>query len=124
VGANWYDAAVNVVAATLNSGGTIEIRTGSQPAEDATITGTLLATLTFSSTAFGASSGGTATANSITSGTAVATGTAGYFVLRETGGTTVVATGTCATSGGDLNLSTTAIVSGATVSCSAFTIVG
>ena len=118
----WYDAAVNAITALLNSG-TLKIYTGSQPAEDGTITGTLLATLTFGSTAFGASSGGTATANAITSGTAGNTGTAGYFALEESGGT-VVATGTCGTSGSDLNLNSTSISSGATVSCSSFTITG
>lgn len=119
----WYDAAVNAVTALLNSG-TIKIYTGAQPGEDASITGTLLATLTFGATAFGASSSGVATANAITSGTAGNTGTAGYFALEESGGT-VVATGTCgATSGYDLNLNSTSISSGATVSCSSFTITG
>jgi hypothetical protein len=122
--ANWYDAAVNAVAALLNSG-TLKIYQGTQPALDAAITGaTLLATLTFGATAFGASSGGTATANAITSGTAAATGTAQFFALVKSDGTTVVATGTCGTTGADLNLSTTSIVSGATVSCSSFTITG
>jgi hypothetical protein len=119
----WYDAAVNAVAALLNSG-TLKIYTGSQPAEDGSITGTLLATLTFGATAFGSSSGGTATANAITSGTAGNTGTAGYFALLESDGTTVVATGTCGTSGADLNLNSTSISSGASVSCSSFTITG
>ena len=119
----WYDAAVNAVGTLLN-GGTIKIYTGSQPSEDAAISGvTLLATLTFSATAFGSSASGTATAAAITSGTAAATGTAGFFALCESGGT-VVGTGVCGTSGQDLNLSTLSIVSGATVSCSAFTITG
>ena len=119
---NWYDSAVNAISALLNSG-TIKIYSGSQPSEDASETNTLLATLTFGSTAFGSSSGGTATANSITSGTAVATGTAAHFDLCESGGT-VVGTGAVGTSGADLNLNTTAIVSGATVSCSSFTLPG
>lgn len=119
---NWYDAAVNAIATLLNSG-TLKIYSGSQPSEDGSLTGTLLATLTFGSTAFGSSSGGTATANAITGGTAVATGTAGYFALEESGGT-VVDTGTCGTSGADLNLNTTSIVSGAPVSCTGFTIAG
>lgn len=123
----WYDAAVDGVtghaSCSLNSG-TIEIRSGSQPALDGALTGTVLAILTFGATAFGASSGGTATANAITSGTASATGTAAYFALKESGGS-IVMTGTCGSpSGFDLNLSTTAIVSGATVSCSAFTVTG
>lgn len=125
----WYDvtveASVNAVAALLN-GGTLKLYTGTQPALDGAVTGTLLATLTFGGTAFGSSTAAsgtvTATANAIASGTAGNTGTAGYFVVEESGGT-VVATGTVASpSGGDLNLSTLSIVSGATVSCSAFTI--
>lgn len=123
MGALWYDASVNAEAALLNSG-TIKIYSGAQPALNAALTGTLLATLTFGATAFGASSGGTATANAITSGTAAATGTAGYFALVKSDGTTVVCTGTCGTSGADLNLSSTSITSGVSVSCSSFTIVG
>jgi hypothetical protein len=125
----WYDAtvnaSVNAVTALLNSG-FIKIYTGSQPAVDGSITGTLLATLTFGATAFGTSSasgsGATATANSITSGTAGNTGTAGYFGLLASNGTTVVATGSVGTSGADLNLNSLSISSGATVSCSSFTI--
>lgn len=123
----WYDAAVNGVtgnaACSLNSG-FIKIYTGTQPALNGAVTGTLLATMTFGATAFGASSGGTATANAITSGTAAATGTAGYFALLKSDGTTVVATGSVGTSGCDLNLNSTSISSGATVSCSSFTITG
>jgi len=120
---HWYDAAVNAVCTLLNSG-KIEVYTGTQPAADGAITGTLLATMTFGATAFGASSSGTATANAITSGTAGNTGTAGYFALVESGGTTVVGTGNVGTSGADLNFNSLSISSGATVSCSAFTITG
>lgn len=118
-------ASVNAVTALLNSG-SIKIFTGSQPALNGALTGTLLATLTFSATAFPAAtaSGGTvtATANAITSGTAVATGTAGYFALVKSDGVTVVATGSVGTSGADLNLNTLTITSGNTVSCSSFLI--
>lgn len=116
------NAALNAVGALLNSG-TFKIYTGSQPALDGSVTGTLLATLTFGSTAFGSasSSGGTSTAsaNSITSGTAGNTGTAGYFALEESGGT-VVATGTVGTSGCDFNMNSVSITSGATVTASSF----
>jgi hypothetical protein len=119
----WYDAAVTAVCTLLN-GGTIKIYQGSQPALNGSVTGTLLATLTFSSPAFGASSGGTATANAITNGTAGNTGTAQFFALAESGGT-VVGTGTCgATSGFDLNLNSTSVTAGAAVSCSGFTVTG
>jgi hypothetical protein len=119
------EAGVNSVTALLNSG-FIELYTGSQPALNGAVTGTLLATMTFSATAFGTSTatGGTVTAssNAITSGTAANTGTAGYFALIASNGTTVVGTGSVGTTGADLNLNSTAISSGATVSCSAFTI--
>ena len=117
--------AVDALTALLNSG-YLKIFTGSQPALNGAVSGTLLVTLTLSATAFASSSASagtvTATANSITSGTAVATGTAGYFALLKTDGTTVVATGTVGTSSADLILSSTSIGSGATVSCSGFTI--
>lgn len=118
-------ASVDNFTANLNSG-FIAIYTGSQPALNGSVTGTLLATLSFSATAFGASvaSSGTvtATANTITSATAVATGTAGYFVLLKSDGTTIVASGTVSTSGADLNLNSTSISSGANVAITSFTI--
>ncbi len=125
----FYDAtviaAVNAATALLNSG-FINIYNGAQPALNGAVTGTLLAQLTFSATAFPTStaSGGTvtATANAITSGTAGNTGTAGYFALIKSDTTTVVATGSVGTSGADLNLNSLSITSGATVSCSSFTI--
>ena len=125
----FYDAtviaAVNAATALLNSG-FLKIYSGSQPALDGSVTGTLLATLTFGATAFGAGSASagtvTATANSIGSATAAATNTAGYFALVKSDTTTVVATGSVGTSGADLNMNSTSISTGATVSCSAFTI--
>jgi hypothetical protein len=124
----WFDsiteASVNAAAATFN-GGTIKVYAGSPPALNASLSGqTLLATLTFSATAFGsatATSGTvTATAGSITSGTAAATGTAGFCVLEDSSGNVKVV-GTVGTSGANLNLSSLSISSGATVSCSSLT---
>jgi hypothetical protein len=116
-------ATINAFTALLNSG-TLKIYAGAQPAVDAGVTGTLLATLTFGATAFSAAvgTGGWASANTIASGIAGNTGTAGYFVLVESNGTTVVATGTVGTRGCDLNLNTTNIVAGDPVSCTAFTV--
>lgn len=123
-------ADVGAITALLNSG-FLEIYTGSQPTDaNQAVTGTQLAKLTFSTTAFGTptasgSAGSrivTATANTITSGVSGNTGTAGYFVLKKSDDSTVVAMGSCGTSGADLNLDSTSIVSGATVSCSSFTI--
>jgi len=124
-------AGVTAVKALLDGGGTLQIFTGSQPADaNQALTGTLLATLTFSSTAFGTptASGSTgsrivtATAAAITSGTAGNSGTAGYFALVKSDGTTVAAMGSVGTSGADLNMNSTSITAGATVSCSAFTL--
>ena len=118
-------ASVNAVTALLNSG-FIRVFTGAQPALNGSLTGTQLASMTFSATAFPAAtaSGGTvtATANEITSGTAGNTGTAGYFALLKSDGTTVVGTGSVGTSNADLNLNTLTITSGNTVSCSSFLI--
>lgn len=124
------EAGVNAVTALLNSGKLV-IYSGSQPGDaNQALTGTLLATLTLGATAFGASSASgstgsrvvTATANTITSGTAGNTNTAGYFALLLSNGTTVAAMGSVGLSGADLNLNSLSITSGATVSCSSFTI--
>lgn len=119
------ETAVNAFTALMNTG-FLAIYTGSQPALNGALTGTLLATLSLSGTAFAASTAAsgtvTATANSITSATAAATGTAGYFVLLKSDGTTIVGTGTVGTSGADLNLNSTSIVSGANVAVTSFTV--
>jgi hypothetical protein len=118
-------ASVNAVTALLNSG-FLNIYTGSQPALDGAVTGTLLVSLTFGATAFAtatASAGTvTAVANPIGSAPAGNSGTAGYFALMASNGSTVVATGAVGTTGSDLNLSTLTINAGQTVSCSSFTI--
>lgn len=125
-------AAVGAVKALLNSG-TIKVYSGTQPADcnTAVTSQTLLATLTFSSTAFGSATASgsagskvvTATANSITSDTnAAATGTATWFRAWESGGTTAVLDGSVGTSGADLNLSTVSIIAGGTVECTGFTL--
>lgn len=125
----WYDAtviaAVNAAASLLNNG-FLNIYTGGQPSLNGGVSGTLLVQLTFGATAFATATASTGTvtaaANSITSGVASNTGTAGYFALVKSDATTVVMTGSVGTSGADLNMSTTAVVSGAVVSCSSFTI--
>lgn len=126
------EASVNAVAVLLNSG-KLEIYNGSQPTDANTALGaqTLLSTLTFGTTAFATSTASgsagskvvTATANTITSDTnAAATGTASWFRAYKSDGTTPVMDGSAGTSGYDLNLNTTSIVAGATVSCTSFTI--
>lgn len=103
----------------------IKVYSGSQPADaDATVGGaTLLAQLTCSATAFGAASNGVATANSVTDDTSAnATGTAAWFRAETSGGTAIidgdVGTGTSA----DMQLNSTSITAGATVSVTSWTV--
>jgi hypothetical protein len=121
------NAATNAIVDTLNSG-FIQIRTGSQPAIEGALTGTLLATVSLAATAFGdaVASGGlsTATAGTITGDSAAdATGTAGYFAVLASNGTTVEFTGTVTATGGggDMTLVTTSITTGQPVTISSFT---
>ena len=83
--------------------------------------GTVLATLTFSTTAFAASSAGTKTANAITSDTnAASTGTAAVCKFYDSDAT-LIATGSVGTSGENINLSTLSITAGDTVTCTSMT---
>lgn len=121
--AAFRNACLDAGLALLNSGGTIAIYTGSQTGSvgGSESGNTLLATPTFSSTAFGASSSGTATANSITSATAVASGTAGHF-LAKSAAAAVEFDGTCGQGTGDMSFDNSAIVSGGTVAISSMTV--
>src|SRR5258706_10194943 len=97
------NAGVDAIAALLNSG-FIDIYNTPRPAtpDVAISTQTLLARLTFSSTAFGAAVSGTATANSITPDTdAAATGTAAWCRLTKSDHSAVL-DGSVGTSGTDL----------------------
>lgn len=119
-------------ATVLCNSGTIKIYGNTQAADANTAVGaqTLLATLTFGSTAFAASTAGgttpsrkaTGTANTITGDTSAdATGTATWFRVLKTDGTTVVLDGSVGTSGADMNLATTSLVAGVDVEITSFT---
>jgi hypothetical protein len=120
------NAACDAIVDLIDAGtppGTIAIRTGAQPTNvgDADI-GTLLGTLTFSTTAFGSAASGTATANAITSDTSAdASGTAGHFRIKNAAGT-VIADGTCGQGSGDLSFNNSVIVAGGTIAISNFSI--
>lgn len=108
----------------IGSNGLLRIYTTAQPTDADTALGaqTLLAELALSSTFAAGASAGVLTASSITpDSSANATGTAAWFTLTTSGGTRI-ADGTVGTSGSDLNLNTTSIVSGAQVSVSSLTI--
>lgn len=125
-------AEADAVAALANSG-TLKIYAGTQPTDANTAVGaqTLLATLTFSATAFGSSAASgttpsrkaTATANAITGDTSAdATGTAAWFRLLKSDGTTVIMDGDVGQGSGILSLATTSLVAGEDVEVTSFTI--
>lgn len=100
----------------------IRIYSGTRPATGGTET-TVLAELTGNATFAPAASGGVLTLNAITQdSSADATGTASWFRISSSGGTNHVLDGDVGTSGSDLNLNSTSIVAGGTVSISSFTI--
>ena len=118
-------SACNAIVDMLDTGGagTIKFYTGTIPTNADTALGAqvLLATCTFSATAFGAASNGTATAAAITAdGTADAAGTA-TWARWASGGAATVLDCTVGTSGEDINFNTNIIAAGAAVSVTALT---
>ena len=117
--------AMGDISTQVGASGLLKIFTGTPPANCGTAdSGVLLATLTCNATTFGSASSGVLTINSITSNTASNTGTAGYFRIYPSSATTTnaVVQGLCGTSGSDLNLSSTSIAAGQTVSISSASI--
>jgi hypothetical protein len=115
-------AMVDTITTRAGASALLRIYDGSQPATGGTAT-TLLAELTCNATFAPGASSGVLTLNAITSDTSAnATGTATWFRIVQSDGSTHVLDGTVGTSGADLNLNTTSIVSGATVAVSSFTI--
>jgi hypothetical protein len=108
----------------IGASGLLRIYSGTQPTNpDTALSGnTLLAELALSSTFAPGASSGVLTASTITAdSSADNTATATFFSLLTSGGVRK-ADGTVGTSGADLNLNTTSIVSGAQVSVSSLTI--
>lgn len=104
--------------------GKLRIYSGTRPtnADTALAGNTLLAELTMNATSF-TESGGVLTANAITSdSSADATATATFARLMQSDGSTVVADLSVGTSGTEVVLNTTSIVTAAVVSCSSFTL--
>lgn len=117
---------IDAQTALLNSGSLV-FYTGTQPTnpDTALSSNTVLATFTLASTAF--SAGTTANPSVATlastplSATAVATGTVTFGRFFESNGTTVIADVTVGTSGADINLNSTSITSGGTVTITSYT---
>ena len=117
------NALLDAYGARFN-GGTLRIYAGAVPASADAALGspTLLGTLTFGNPAFAAASGGSMSANAITQDSAAdATGTAAFYRAVESDGSTVIEQGTIGTSGADLNLNTTSIVTGGPIQVTGFT---
>ena len=109
-------------AVTTGAGGSalLRIYDGTRPASGGTAT-TLLAELTCNATFAAGASSGVLTLNSITQdSSANASGTATWFRIVKSDGTTFVMDGNVGTSGSDLNLTTTTIVSTQPVSVTSF----
>jgi hypothetical protein len=100
----------------------LRIYDGSRPATGGTAT-TLLAELTCNATAFApAATSGALTLNAITAdSSANATGTATWFRIVSSGATHIM-DGDVGTSGSDLNLNSTSITAGGSVSVTSFVI--
>jgi hypothetical protein len=109
------DAVVDAIdAGSTNAAGKLQIATS-------TAFTTVLATLAFANPAFGAAASGTATANAITpDNNAAATGTAAAFRIVNRDDTEILR-GTVGTSGSDINLSSTSITAGDTVTITSLT---
>jgi hypothetical protein len=116
------DAWLTDITTRAGASALLRIYDGTQPATGGTAT-TLLAELTCNATFAPAPSGQVLTLNAIASDTSAnATGTATWFRIVQSGGSTHVLDGTVGTSGADLNLNSTSIVTGGTVALSSFTI--
>ncbi len=117
------NARLDEITAAVGASGLLRIYDGTKPANvAAAITGTLLAELTLNATFAAAAASGVLTLNAITQdSSANATGTATHYRIL-TSGTAAIMQGDVGTSGSDLNLNTTSIVSGGVVSISSWTI--
>jgi hypothetical protein len=104
----------------INTGSTIEIRSGTRPANpDTTATGTVLATIVLKDPPFN-SANGVLTINDPDAVTATASGTAGWFRLLNASDAAILDGSVSATGGGgDLQLATTSITTGLSVDITA-----
>ena len=114
------NARLDAITTFVGGSGILRIYSGSRPATGGAAT-TILAELTTNATYAPAASAGVLTLNAITSdSSANATGTATWFRQLKSDGTTIAFDGNVGTSGSDLNLNTTSLVSGGPVAISSF----
>ena len=116
------NAMLDAITTRAGASALLRIYDGSRPATGGTAT-TLLAELTCNATFAAAAASGVLTLNAITQdSSANASGTATWFRIVKSDGTTFVMDGNVGTSGSDLNLTTTTIVSTQPVSVTSFVI--
>jgi hypothetical protein len=115
-----HDDLNNGLDTSFPAGSILEIRTGTSPGVTAAATGTLLGSITLPTSPMAASAANAKAIQNLWSATAGAGGTAGYFRLKNAADTKRI-DGTCGTSGADLNLSTTTIASGNTLTVTSYT---
>jgi hypothetical protein len=118
---NLRNAQLDAITTFVGNAGKLRIYNGTQPATGGTAT-TLLAEFTLGSPFAPAASSATLSPTLPSNVNGSATGTATWFRIVKSDGTTVCVDGTAGTSGTDLILSTTSIVSGSPVSITAWTI--
>jgi len=118
---NLRNARADAITTFAGGSGKLRFYSGTRPATGGTAT-TLLAELTMNVTMAPAASGGVLTMNAITGANASSTGTGAWWRLLKSDGTTIVMDGDLATSGSDLNITSTAFVSGQPVAASSWTI--
>ena len=124
IAVNARNQGVGAVGALLN-GGTLEIRTGSQPASPASPdSGTLLVSIPLADPAFGSPSNGQAALAGVPrQAQAQADGTAGHARFKTSGGQVVVDVAVSDPNGnGELKLDNVNIAQGQTVTISGFTL--
>lgn len=120
------NAACNAVVDLIDADaatGSLQLRTGSQPASaNNAATGTLLAEFTLPFPAFGNAVAGVATLLGVPiSTTGLAAGTAGWFRVLDDSGDTVF-DGAAATSGSEFNLNTLTVSIGSTITITSGTV--
>jgi hypothetical protein len=114
---------LDAITTAVGNAGKLRIYSGTRPATGGAVT-TLLAELICGSPFAPAASGGVLTPNALTQDSAADnTGTATWFRV-VTSANAFVFDGDVAASGSDLNLTSTSIITGGTVSVSTFTITG
>jgi hypothetical protein len=116
----WLDQ----IESTISTAPTLEIRTGSAPANCAAAdSGTVLATMTLPSDWLAAaSSGSKAKSGTWQDTSADNTGTAGHFRIKQGATCHIQGSVTATSGGGDMELDNTSIASGQSVTITAFTL--